>query len=88
MDSLDIFTIISYVGLNVDLVFQIRRIYKNKSSKDISLVGLSVRYVAILVILVKFISISDEALIIGQGLILITFTCYFFLALYYLLKKK
>ncbi len=87
MSSLDIFTILSYIGLNIDILFQIRRIYKTKSSRDISLFGLSVRYVAIIIILIKFISLSDTALIIGQGLILITFTSYFILALLYYLRR-
>ncbi len=88
MNSLDIFTILSYIGLNVDIVFQIRRIYKTKSSRDISLFGLSVRYIAIIIILIKFITISDFSLIIGQSLILITFTTYFILAFSYFLKLK
>ncbi len=88
MNSLDIFTILSYIGLNIDIVFQIRRVYKTKSSRDISLFGLSVRYVAIVIILVKFISLSDMALIIGQGLILMTFTTYFILVFLYYLKRK
>ncbi len=88
MSSLDIFTILSYIGLNVDILFQVRRIYKTKSSRDISLFGLSIRYTAILIILIKFISLSDIALIIGQGLILITFTSYFMLALFYFVKRK
>ncbi len=88
MNSLDIFTIISYVGLNVDIIFQVRRIYNTKSSRDISLLGLSIRYIAILIILIKFISLSDLSLIIGQGLILITFTTYFILAFFYFFKKR
>ncbi len=88
MDTLDIFTILSYIGLNIDIIFQIRRIYKTKSSRDLSLVGLSVRYLAILIILIKFLSISELALIIGQALILITFTSYFFLAFFYFIKSK
>ncbi len=88
MAILDLFTILSYIGLNIDIIFQIRRIYTTKSSRDISLVGLSVRYVAILIILIKFVSISDIALVIGQALILVTFTSYFALAIFYFLKSK
>ncbi len=88
MDTLDILTVLSYIGLNVDIIFQIRRIYSTKSSRDLSLLGLSVRYTAILIILYKFISISDMALIIGQVLIVLTFTLYFFLAFFYFIKRK
>jgi len=88
MSFLDFLTIISYVALNVDIVFQIRQIYRTKSSKDLSLFGLTIRYIAILVILIKFVSLSDIPLIVGQGLIVVTFTTYFILAGYYFIKNK
>lgn len=85
---LDIATLFSYVALNVDILLQIKRIYTTKSSRDLSLFGMSVRYAAILIILIKFLSLSDLSLIIGQGLIMLTFTTYFTLAVYYHLKRK
>jgi len=88
MNLLDILTVLSYIALNVDILYQIRQIYRNKSSKDISLIGLSIRYVAILIILIKFISLSDIPLIIGQGLITITFTTYAIFAFYYFVNRK
>lgn len=88
MGLLDILTVISYIALNADIILQIRRIYLNKSSRNLSLVGLSIRYVAILIILIKFISLSDIPLIIGQGLIAITFTTYLILAIYYFVNRK
>ena len=74
MALLDLLTLLSYVALNVDIMFQIRRICRTKSSRDLSLFGMSVRYAAILIILFKFISLSDVPLILGQGLIVLTFT--------------
>ena len=67
MALLDVLTLLSYIALNVDILFQIRRIYHTKSSRDLSLFGMSVRYAAILIILIKFITLSDVPLIIGQG---------------------
>jgi uncharacterized protein with PQ loop repeat len=87
MTLLDLLTLLSYIALNVDILFQIMRIYRTKSSHDLSLTGMSIRYVAILIILIKFISISDVPLIIGQGLIVLTFTTYFALALYYFANR-
>lgn len=87
MNLLDWLTLLSYIALNVDITLQIRRIYTTKSSKDLSLAGMFVRYVAILIILIKFISISDIPLIIGQGLIALTFTTYFTLAVVYFLRR-
>jgi hypothetical protein len=83
MTLLDLLTLLSYTALNVDILFQIKRIYQTKSSRDLSLFGMSIRYAAILIILIKFISISDLPLIIGQGLIALTFTTYLALAMYY-----
>ena len=88
MALLDVLTLLSYIALNVDILFQIRRIYHTKSSRDLSLFGMTVRYAAILIILIKFISLSDVPLIIGQGLIVLTFTTYFALALYYFVTRK
>lgn len=88
MALLDLLTLLSYIALNVDIVFQIHRIYHTKSSRDLSLFGMSVRYAAILIILFKFISLSDAPLILGQGLIVITFTTYFALALYYFVNRN
>jgi hypothetical protein len=49
---------------------------------------LSIRYAAILIILIKFFSIRDFPLIIGQGLIALTFTTYFALAVYYFANRN
>jgi len=88
MTLLDLVTLLSYVALNVDILFQIRRIYRTKSSRDLSLFGMGVRYTAIFIILIKFVSLSDLPLIVGQGLIVLTYTTYFALALYYFAKRS
>jgi hypothetical protein len=87
MTLLDLLTLLSYIALNVDILFQIKRIYLTKSSHDLSLTGMIIRYAAILIILIKFIAISDWPLIIGQALIVLTFTTYFALALHYFLNR-
>ena len=84
MTPLHLLTVLSYIALNVDILFQIERIHKTKSSRDLSLIGMSIRYTTILVVLIKFISLSDLPLIIGQALILLTYTTYLALAVYYL----
>jgi uncharacterized protein with PQ loop repeat len=83
MNILDLLTILSYLALNIDIILQIKRIYRTKSSEDLSLPGMTIRYVAIIVILVKFASLSDMPLMIGQGIIAATFTIYFVLAVLY-----
>lgn len=88
MPLLDILTILSYVALNIDIIFQILRIWRTKSSNDISLIGLTIRYVAVLVILFKFMSLSDLPLIIGQSLITVTITLYLLLAISYRMRRR
>jgi len=88
MNILDFLTLASYVALNTDIVLQIRKIYKTKSSRDLSLVGLSVRYTAILVILIKFVETKEFTLIAGQSLLVLTFTTYLILAVYYFIHRK
>ena len=83
MSILNTITLISYLALVTDVLFQIGKVYKTKSSKDLSLLGMSIRYVAILIIFIKFFSLSDLPLILGQGLIGAAFTAYFILAVYY-----
>jgi hypothetical protein len=87
MTVLDLLTVLSYIALNVDIIFQIGRIHKIKSSRDLSLVGMSIRYAAIFIILIKFVSLSDLPLIIGQGLILLTYTTYLALVVYYIANR-
>jgi len=88
MNLLDSLTLISYIALNIDLVLQIRRIYKTKSSDDISLTGMAIRYVAIIIILIKFISLESVPLVVGQGLVAVTFTVYFIMAVTYFINRK
>ena len=88
MDLLDWLTLGAYLALNVDLILQTRRIYTTKSSNDLSIIGLCIRYVVVFVVLAKFVSLNDHLLMFGQGLIVLTFTAYFFLALYYMRHRK
>ena len=43
----NLLTLLSYIALNVDIVFQTKHIYQTKSSRDLSLTGMSIRYAAI-----------------------------------------
>jgi len=88
MSLLNLLTLISYIALNIDVILQLKRIYKTKSSKDLSLFGMAIRFAAIIIVLIKFISIKDTTLVVGQGLIAVTFTIYFILALSYFKYHK
>lgn len=52
----------------VDLVFQIRRLLKTRSSRDVSTDGVAVRLVAAVLFQLKYFSVHDAPLIAG-GLI-------------------
>lgn len=88
MNLLDLLTLLSFIGLNIDVLLQAHKIRQVKSSEDISMGGLLVRWVAIFVILYKLICIGDVALIVGQGLLAITFTSYMVLVFSYIPKSK
>lgn len=88
MPLLDVATLFSYIALNVDILLQIKKIYQTKSSRDLSLVGMTIRYLAILIIFIKFLSLSDLPLILGQGLIVLTFTTYLTLAILYYVRRS
>lgn len=84
MNLLNWLTLLSYLALNVDIVLEIRRIRTTKSSNDLSIIGMTIRYVVLFIILAKFISLNDALLVTGQALIVLTFTVYITLALYYI----
>jgi len=76
-------TLVVFVLFLFDNLVQIRHIWKRKSSKDVSLRGASMRFVAALILLIKYSTINDIYLIIGQSLFSITFATYFILLVKY-----
>ena len=88
MDILDALTVVSYLAINFDLLLQIHKIRTTKSSHDVSLIGCSVRYIAIIIITAKFISLGDWSLLAGQALILATFSVYLWLVVLYAKHDK
>lgn len=81
-------TIVSYIALSADILFQISRIHHTRSSNDLSMIGLTIRYVALIIILFKLISVGDMPLLIGHGITGLVFSLYFVLALYYFRHRK
>ena len=87
MIFLDFLTVLSYVALTADILFQIANIKHTHSVRDISLVGVTIRYGAILIIWYKFYTLADWPLLLGQTLLAVTFTLYLCLAFYYYRHK-
>jgi len=88
MPLIDLATLFSYFALTSDILLQIKNIYRTKSSNDLSLIGMSIRYIAILIIWFKFFTLSDMPLVIGQSLVAISFTTYLALATLYFYKNR
>lgn len=79
MDTLDLLTAIALCALSVDVGLQIWRVMKMKSSEDVSISGVIIRFIAALVMLVKFAWIQDAVLVWGQVILVIVLTYYLFL---------
>ena len=76
-------TLIAFIALTLDLIFQISHVIKKKSSKDVSIAGCVVRIFAISILELKFILVNDSWLIVGQSIFGIVFLAYFALVLFY-----
>ena len=79
MDTLDLLTAIALGALSIDVGLQIWRVMKMKSSEDVSISGVVIRFIAALVMLVKFSWIQDAVLVWGQVILVIVLTYYLFL---------
>lgn len=88
MNFLDFLTVLSFFGLTTDILLQAHKVRQMRSSEDISIVGLSIRFAAIFVILYKLLQVGDIALIAGQTMIAITFTSYFVFVVSYMPHAK
>lgn len=76
-------TIIAYIAFSLDVIFQIRRVYKRKSSLDVSWRGIGIRLIGSSVIFIKFLSVGDRALLIGQSIFVTVVVIYLIMAIYF-----
>lgn len=74
---------IAFILLIVDMVAQLLKLYSAKSSKEISLAGLSIRIMGVSLFWFRFLVIQDTIFVIGQSLFLILLLGYTVLALRY-----
>jgi uncharacterized protein with PQ loop repeat len=58
---------LAFFALAIDIILQIRHIWRRKSSADISIFGVFVRTAAASVFLIKFTLVNDAYLIMGQA---------------------
>lgn len=85
---IDYATLISYIAFSLDLISQILRIHKRKSSLDVSLRGTAFRLIASSIILLKFINLRDNFLILGQTLLALTVATYLIMIIIYRKPRK
>ena len=76
-------TVIAFIAFSADLIIQIYRVYRRKSSNDISARGTVIRTAGSLIILLKFINVDDPYLITGQIIITATIVTYLLMIVKY-----
>lgn len=79
-------SIIAYMAFSIDLLMQIFKIQKNKSSDDVTSWGVGIRLMGSCILLLKFITVNDSYLMVGQGLFSLTILAYLLTVVYF--KKK
>lgn len=80
---IDYSALVAYIAFSSDLIAQIARIYKRKSSADVSSRGVVLRLVGSSIILVKLIGIGDPYLTTGQIILTLTAGTYLYFTLRY-----
>ncbi len=79
---------IALVMLAIGVMSQMWKIHKNKSSEDISLIAVTFRSIAMIIILLKMIYMKDWYLISGQGVLIVTYIFYIIMILKYRFAGK
>lgn len=74
--TLNLITLFAYAALAVDFLLQIHRVWANKHSGDVSLVGVTVRTTAAAVVLAKIVAVGDAYLLIGQSTMVVLLVVY------------
>jgi len=75
--------LIAFFATSIDSSIQILHVIKRKSSKDLSLIGCSIRLIAALIFTIKFYTTGDLFLIIGQTIFSVIYIIYFFILIYF-----
>jgi len=92
MDSLQLLTFMALIGLSIDTWLEMLRIRRDKSSREISLVGSFIRLTAIIMIFIKFLTIDDHLLAGAQAIGVISYLIYISVVIKYRayrpIKKK
>lgn len=74
---------IAFVILSGGVLLQTKKTYHTKSVKDISAAEVALRFVASIILLLKFFYTADSYLIVGQAIFTLIYLGYFLLVLKY-----
>ncbi len=75
---IDYSLIIAYMAIITDISLQISRIWKHRSAQEISILGTTVRLLATMVFLTKYVMIQDIYLTVGQAIFMVLLGSYLF----------
>ena len=75
---LDYSLIIAYIAIITDISMQITRIWKRRSAHEISILGTTIRLLATMVFLTKYVVIQDPYLTVGQSVFMVLLCFYLF----------
>lgn len=81
-------TLIAFIFFSTDILVQIIHIYSRKSTKDISIKGSIIRVIAAYILLIKYYSVNDSYLEIGQTVFTCVLTVYLLMMIYYRKNPK
>lgn len=76
-------TLLAFAAFTGDILMQIRQVWRQKSSYDISIIGITVRVLGGLILLTKYVLLDDAYLMVGQTLFTATISGYLLLLAYY-----
>lgn len=85
---IDYLVLLAILAIVVDVAFQISKVKEEHESRDISITGAVVRFVAASVLMAKFVLVKDWALIVGQTVFLVVFIYYLGVLIHYSHKKR
>lgn len=84
LDSISqIGTSIAFLFVIADLIAQLLKLYKAKSSEEISLVGLTIRFLGVGLFWLRFMVIEDTVFLIGQTIFAVLLLVYVYLVIKY-----
>lgn len=71
--AVDAGMVLVFIMAFAEYAFQTWRIWKEKSSKDFSLIATSLRLTGMIIVLVKIVLMKETSIAIGQGVLVLLF---------------